>query len=143
MRLRLVYPVALGGVIPMTKGDLDGLLVFGRPVKPLALGMTVLMVALTVQNVFHVGAFGDLILGDVVAALSSVAAVTLFLGWWRSSQRMAELGLLLAATVYVTRSAFLLFIGEPATEGIYLGLGAAVMAGGAYLLERWDEHTGG
>lgn len=143
MRLRLVQPLRAGeGLTKVTKGDLDGVRLFGRPLKPLALGMMMLMVTLTVYNVTHSSAFGELILGDVVAVLAGTAAVTLFLGWLRESQRMAEAGLLLAATVYVTRSAFLLFVGGPVTEGVYLGLGAAVMAGGAFLLESWDERTG-
>lgn len=126
----------------MTKGDLDGVLFLGRPLKPLALGMAVLMLTLSVYNVLHLSAFGGLFLGDVVAVLAAVAVVTLTVGWYYGSQRMAEAGLLLAATVYVTRSAFLLFVSGPGTEGVYLGLGAAVMAGGAYLLESWDERTG-
>lgn len=120
----------------MTAGDLVGVTVLQRPVKVVALGMTILMLALAWLNLANRDAgLGDSVLGDVVGATALVAAVALLGGWWGRSQRMAEVGLLLAFGVYLARTVFLLATA-PADQGVLLGIGAAVIAGGSYLLER-------
>lgn len=124
----------------MTKGDLDGVTILGRPLKPLALQFAGLMCTLMFFNITNKGVFGDLWLGDVVAVMAAVSVAALVAGWVAGSQKMAESGLFLACIVYMTRTAFLLFTQGFGVEGVYLGFFAAVGAGGAYLLETWDVH---
>ncbi len=123
----------------MTKGDLDGVQVWGRPIKPVAFGLSVLMLTLTVYNIFNVGVFGSLFLGDVIAVLTGTSFVMLMLGWFAKNQLLAEFGLITAFTAYTLRASFILFSSGPTAEGFYLSIGAAIIAGGAYLLEGWDH----
>ena len=127
----------------MTAGDLPGLMPFSRPIKPVALGMSLLMLTLVVVNLTNVGELKDTALGDAIAVMAGAAAVCLWAGWLARSQRMAEAGLLLAAVTYVTRSAFILLDLGPGNMGVWLGAGAAVIAGGAFLLESWEDRRVG
>lgn len=124
----------------MTKGDLDGVTCFGRPIKPVALGACVLMATLTVFNIIDKGAFGAFFLGDVVAVLTGISLIGLLGGWFGRSQAMAEVGLLAGCVAYVMRGSFLLFYIGPTEQGVYLSTGAAIILGGAYLLELWDHN---
>jgi hypothetical protein len=126
-------------VVRVTKGDLD-YLVLGRPLKPVALGMAVLMLTLTVVNLLNLGDLGATSFGDLVSIMSGASFITLMGGWIGKSQQAAEAGLLLACITYVLRSSFLFLTNGPSSHGVYLGIGAAIIAGGAYLLEKWD-HT--
>lgn len=123
----------------MTKGDLDGWLVWGRPLKPVALGTSILMLTLVVSNVTHTGIFGPLWLGDVIAGLSAVSFICLTVGWFGRHQMSAEVGLLLACTTYLLRASMALFLDGPGEQAVYLSIGAAVITGGAFLLEHWDR----
>jgi hypothetical protein len=123
----------------MTRGDLDKVQVFGRPIKPVALGTMFLMGVLTVFNVIGIGRLGNSPLSIVVALTALVSLVLLNVGWWKRSQLCAELGLLLATGVYISRSVFLALtvgLSDPAPG---LSFGAALIIGGAYLLEVNDK----
>lgn len=124
----------------MTRGDLEGLTFFNRPIKPVALGITVLMVSITVFNLQHDGVFGSTLLATSVALLAFTSAVCLTAGWLGRLQQMAEIGLLLASITYVIRGSFLLLLLGPSEQGVWLSLGASVISGGSFLLERWDTH---
>jgi hypothetical protein len=112
--------------------------VFNRPVKPVAFGFSVLMIVLTVVGVTGTGVFGTSILGDVETAVSAVAAAALIGGWIGRSQRIAEIGLLLVFIVYTMRGVFIGLYYGPSKYDMYLSLGAAIIAGGSYLLEHAD-----
>ena len=126
----------------MTAGDLEGVTVMGRPIKPVALGLTILMLSLLVINLTGVGELTGTLLARVIAVMAGTAAVTLVAGWVWRSQRMAQAGLLLAAIVYITRSAFIALDSGIGSIGVWLGGGAGVIAAGAYLLETWDSDRG-
>ena len=81
---------------------------------------------------------GDSRWGDVVAVAAGAAAVALTAGWWARDQRMAEVGLLLAAGVYITRAMFILATVGITAQGVYLSLGGAFIAAGSYVLEVRD-----
>ncbi len=123
----------------MTKGDLDKVTFMGRPLKPVALGLTILMITLAVANWTDNGLLGDNILSHILAAIAGLSALLLTAGWIAGKQRIAEIGLLGAAAVNIARSSFLLFTFGPGQQSVWLSLGVTVIAGGAYLLETWDD----
>lgn len=98
------------------------------------------MFILTVINVLNIGIFGATALGNIVSVVAAVSAATLTAGWISKSQRMAELGLLLACFVWTTRASFALIFGSQNgdTYGWAFSIAWAVASGGAYLLERAD-----
>ena len=123
----------------MTRGDLEGVTLWGRPIKPVGLGVSVLMGTLMVANFYEVGIFGDTVLAMGIAVLSGIAFVLLVWGWVGRIQRFAEYGLLLAAFTYMARALFAFFtLGV--TQSSFLSLGAVIISGGSYLLETWDTH---
>lgn len=124
----------------MTKGDLNGFRVLGRQVKPVAFGFTGLMVTICILNIIDFDHFEDNVLGDFVALLAAVSAGLLIAGWVGKQQWAAEYGLLTAAVVYVIRGSFVGLLYGPSSEGLWLSLWAATIAGGAFLLERLDTH---
>lgn len=124
----------------MTKGDLNGFRVLGRPVKPVAFGLTGLMVTICILNLIDFDHFEDNVLGDFVAVLCAISAGLLIAGWVGKKQWAAEYGLLTAAAVYVIRGSFVGLLYGPSSEGLWLSLWASTIAGGAFLLERLDTH---
>lgn len=122
----------------MTKGDLDGVTLLGRPIKPVALGISVIMASYTLFNVLNLGVFQDIILGNVLSVIAGMSFVLLTVGWWGKSQKMAEWGLLAAAVTFLLRSSFVFLVGGFKDERVYLTLGMVTISCGAYLLERWD-----
>lgn len=124
----------------MTKGDLNGFRVLGRQVKPVAFGFTGLMVTICILNLIDFDHFEDNVLGNFVAVLSAISAGLLIAGWVGKKQWAAEYGLLTAAAVYVIRGSFVGLLYGPSSEGLWLSLWAATIAGGAFLLERLDTH---
>ena len=94
----------------MTKGDLDGVLWLNRPVKPLAAFLVLLMLNFTIFNITNEGIFKDFGLNDIIAVLAGISCFSLFYAWIARNQTMVELGLVLAASVYVIRAFFILFL---------------------------------
>lgn len=124
----------------MTKGDLNGFRVLGRPIKPVAFGLAGLMVTISILNLANLDHFHDNLFGDLIAVMSAVSAGLLIAGWVGKQQWAAEYGLLTAAAVYVIRGSFVGLLYGPSSEGLWLSLWAATIAGGAFLLERLDTH---
>lgn len=110
-----------------------------RPVKPVALGLAVVMIGLTIYNVLGLGAFGDTLVASIVAVVAGASAVCLVAGWWARSQPMAEAGMLGAAFVLLARATFFLLTEGVATRSWVLSAGVAVIAGGSYLLEKVSD----
>ena len=122
----------------MTKGDVDGKIIWGRPIKPVAGFMSLLMMTLVVYNVLDRGVFGNLWLGDIIAVMAAVSAFCLWYGWVGRAQKMAEAGLLIACIVYIIRAAFVFFLLGPSSEIFWLSLWAGGLVGGAFYLEARD-----
>lgn len=125
----------------MSKGDLDGIRFLGRAIKPVALGMSLAMLFLTISNIADTGRLEDSWLGDVIALISVVSFVLLMGGWWGKWQRWAELGLVAAFTAWMIRFAFLLLTTPWYSQGTWLSLSSGIIAGGAYLLEVNDRRS--
>lgn len=115
----------------------------GRPIKPVAFGLSIVMITFFFANIFDTGVLGASRWGDVVAALSFAAWVTMNWGWFRNSQRAAEIGLLIATLVLATRAFFILLTIGMSLQNFWLSLGVAIVAGGSYLLERLDPRDRG
>lgn len=111
----------------------------GRPVKPVALGLAVLLIGLTVYNALGTGALGDTLLSHAVAVVSAVGAASLIAGWWLRSQLMAEAGMIIAAFVLLARALAFVFMFGFNDRSWLLSLSVAIIAGGSYVLERVSD----
>lgn len=125
----------------MTAQDVPRLRVLGRPFKPVALGLA-LNVFIIAQANFRTDDRGiGGLLSIVLALTAGTALVLLCAGWFFGRQRLAEYGLLLTAGVYITRAIFVA-LGDPWDQSILFSIGAAIIAGGSYLLEATDPKRG-
>ena len=136
----------------MTRAELVGVQIWGRPFKPLAVGMIVGGTTLTINTVL---AFLELHTGipipgqsttgpGTLAALlmgifAGVGVFLMVLAWVIRSQRMYEWGLLLAFGGWVSRFVGITLDGD--TWYALLPLSFALMAGGSYVLETVDARS--
>lgn len=129
----------------MAEGSELKMKVFNRPIKPVAFGLTGLMLTLFWFNFVENDLFQGALLGQLVSIFSFTAAVTLTFGWVFRSQSMAEAGLLLAGGVYLSRAIFIViyagFIDGITVRDFWLSLCACSIAFGSFLLERRGEDT--
>lgn len=116
---------------------------FNRPFKPVALGISIIMIVLCISGIANTGLLTTTIWGDIVSVLSGATALLLFVGWYTRSQRLAEIGLLSSTFVFVVVFSFLLLTVSTTQTSIWISLGYTVVAGGSYLLEKEDprHHT--
>lgn len=117
-----------------------------RPVKPLAFAAMWTMFVIGYINFRDIGLFKNSVSGDILAAFSVAAGVALLAGWWRRSQTMAEVGLLMASGVWFARMMLALLLPgtNPSTQYGWLFSGAwAIALLGAFLLERDDRDNWG
>lgn len=111
----------------------------GRPAHPVALGLTLTMFILASYNTFGKGALdGTQPWASVVAVTAAATCAVLTVGWWRQSQRLTEYGLLAVFGIEIARSIAITLVAGVDTIGVWLGLATATIAGGSYLLERWN-----
>ena len=123
----------------MSRADLPNRL-WGRPVKPLALGLIICLTAIVLNAFITTGISA----GDYNHPLAVVAFVTLVLmvwSWVRKSQHLFEWSLLLSAGVFSARAVAVAIESGQHTLSM-LPFGVAVFAGGSYVLERADERDG-
>jgi len=125
----------------VTKGDIDGWLIFGRPFKPVALGLSLAMLVLVVANIHGTGRLGEGWLGHVIAVVSGFSLFFLMGGWWTRWQVWAEIGLLLACSTYLTRGIFL-GLTDLQDQSMWLSFSSALIAGGAFWLEVNSDGIG-
>lgn len=113
--------------------------VWGRPVKPLALAASVAVFGVALgpftpggNQVFEFSSG----MGYVQAVTGLVTLILFQLGWWLCYQRLVEWGLLLTAGVFCSRAVLgALTVGflHPA---VWISVGMSVGAAGAWTLER-------
>jgi hypothetical protein len=118
----------------MSKGDLDGIRVWGRPFKPVAFGLTLAMLIIAQSNLRGLDRGTIPPLSYMVAAIAGAAIGFMVAGWVTGRQRLEEAGLLLVVAAYATRAAFIQ-INNPWDQAVFFSLSTVIIAGGAYMLE--------
>lgn len=118
--------------------------ILGRPLKPVALGLALLMGILAVWNMTGGDSLGETIWSHLVIPVAA-AACAMFIGaWWTGSQRVLEWALLVTVGVSVARAAFIpLALGWRGFGEIDMvqSIAVAVIAAGSYLLEADDSRS--
>lgn len=124
-----------------THGEIPGTTLAGRPFKPLAVGLVALAAIFFTDSVGRMLGVGGLTLGAPVAGLvAGAAGAAMMLAWLIRSQAVYEAGLLLIMGALWTRAVEVALLGNP-FDGA-LPMTVAVMAGGAYWLEKIDDGSG-
>lgn len=122
----------------MTKGDLPRTFL-GRPIKPLVFAIMMSMATIFWFNlVDKTGVLTPTIAGNVVGYIAGASAVMLFVAWWMRSQQLSEVGLLMAAGVWISRTALIFLLDDWYTYSFFFSLSWCVASIGAYLLEAFD-----
>lgn len=110
----------------------------GRRVKPVALGVTVMMVGLTIAGILNLGEYPYYGFQAVGALVPAAAAALLAYGWWKNDTRWTRYGLELGFFTYVGRAVFLAIV-DPFGDSLLLALGTTIIIGGTYILETRDR----
>lgn len=116
--------------------------ILGRPLKPVALGLTIITSTIGWTEFAHAGAFGDSAWAHPLTALAAITSILFVWGWWGRSQQVAEWALLFAASTMIFRSTGLFLTLGPEDQRTWLSFGVGVIAIGSYALERLDTTTG-
>jgi len=114
--------------------------IWGRPVKPVSLALSITMLVLFWSSAVNIGPTGDSPWGDVLGGMAVGTFLLLVLGWVRRSQSTNELGLAAAFYIWGIR-VWLDALLDPMplrNSGIYMAVCWMIVSGGAYLLERLD-----
>lgn len=117
--------------------------ILGRRFKPLALAsaLSVLAVAL---SPFYSGPAQTFDFGSppgiVQAGAAGVAFICLVIGWFQRSSDMVRGGLLLVAGVFMARATLTALSVGLSHPAFWINFSWVVATGGAYLLERDDDH---
>lgn len=117
----------------------------GRPVKPLALGLILALFPAALNG--WVVAFGypsllDSTGDDMAIGIVATLALTLMVGgWFRKSQSMFEAALLFVVGAFTARAFLIVFLNPHPLEAMF-PFAVAVIAGGAYVLEREGQVRG-
>lgn len=113
---------------------LQGTKLLGRRFKPVALGVTIMMLGLVVAGLWNLGGYDFEVFQRIGALIPLIAAGLLVWGWWKDSTVWTRYGLAVAFFAYLGRSIFLAF-EDPLGDSLLLALGTTVIIGGSYVLE--------
>lgn len=121
---------------------------FGRPVKPVALGMLMLLAIVTVGNALGLEGMVHPVrpLNIGLAVMAAAGTLLFIVAWVLNSQRLVEYGLLVAFAIHVIRGSFLAFTDGLDHVSAWQSLAVAAIAAGSYFLERqsvWPTAAGG
>lgn len=116
-------------------------LFWGRPVRPFHLAVAIATSTVAISNLLFEGIVLQDNIGNIVGTVSLMASAFLVTGWWFGKEWLAEWGLILATGTFAARAAFSV-LSVQAFNSFFLSIAWTVGAGGAYLLERYDNVTG-
>jgi len=123
---------------------------FHRKFRPAALGLAIFTFFLGLSSFLNKGLLGDSFLGQVVAVFCASASIFFVIGFFINSVRLLRIGFLLTFFSITCNTVFVwitfgtswwekMLTLAPKTSSLWMGLGVAVVAGGAYFLEVDDE----
>lgn len=121
----------------MTKGDLD-ITVLGRPLKPLALGFSIYMLALFYALSIDGAPLSDLFVGDMLGWAGFLTFIMFNVAWWGNKQYWLEIGLLMVVFIMATQTVMTLFFAD-SLYSVLFSFSVALISAGAYLLETADR----
>ncbi len=129
----------------MTRAEIPSIQIFGRPFKPLAVGLILATGTMGLNSLLQLLGQGTVVLTPeslppVLGVLAVASVVLMVCAWLVHSQRTYEVGLVLAVGAWAFRGFGLLLDGGGL--GFMFPLSMMVMAAGALLLERADERAG-
>ena len=114
---------------------------WGRPLKPVALCLTITMIIVTQANLRGVDRGTQPPLSYVVAAIAALAVIALVIGWIGRDPRAMRIGLLLVVAAYSTRAVFIALVSGP-DQAVWFSLATVVLAAGSYALEVANDPRG-
>lgn len=119
--------------------ELEDVKVVGRKFKPVAFGVTVVMIGLAVAALFKLGTYSGHATAFtwVQAIVALVAAGMLSYGWFHSDLKWTRYGLAAAVFAYLMRTIFLM-IEDPLGDSVMLAVGFLIIIAGSYVLEAQD-----
>ncbi len=147
-----MYSIPIGEGRQMTRGDLPGMRLFNRPVKPMAVGLIVMGTNLAINTFLlyysdksYIPLPGELtaqysVFALIMGIFSGLGVTLMVTAWILRSQRLYEFGLLLSFGGWTSRWIGLSLDGQPWYA--MLPFGMTLMTASAYWLERADERDG-
>lgn len=120
--------------------EIVGVRFLGRKFKPVAFGVTLMMLGLLLASVFRLGTYSMATsAGVALESLTAGASAALLLaGWVRGNVRFTEWGLLVGIFAYLSRFVYLLFL-DLLGDSVMLALGVLIIIAGSYVLEVQDR----
>lgn len=122
----------------MARTELPWLL-WGRRVRPVALGLTVAVGSVAFFLLTSRGGPGVSLDGTVqgffVGGVAASSALLLTVGWFADSGRVMQVGLMGTAGVFAARATFVLLDDQGAIQSVALSAALLVIAAGSWILE--------
>jgi hypothetical protein len=130
----------------MSRGDLH-IRLWDRPVKPLAVGVIIALIAVVLNGGSN-AICGKALIGPTeddiaIGVIASIALFLIIFSWLYNRQFLFELGLLFCAGTFVARTVLMLLLVGAYPLDFLLPLSVAVLSGGAFILERIDDAPDG
>lgn len=119
--------------------------IFGRPIRPTAAGLMVIATALGVGSFMGHSLLQGAWYGQTIAVMCALAGVSYLVGWIMDRPIMARASDLIVFGTFAAQTTFLwiergsdfpwqMLTLQPGTASIWIGLGIAIIAAGAFWL---------
>lgn len=128
----------------MARTELPWLLL-GRKTRPFSLAVSLADLVVAWSLLIERSGPGEVLdrpmPGTLVGAMAALAAVLLWAGFWRRSDRLMQDGLLCSVFVWGSRAGAIAFTTGALDQSVLLSACWVIAAGGAYLLEHTTHDT--